>query len=35
MTLYNLNPQKARVRLRLAPLQPRSLGTIQRLFREY
>jgi L-asparaginase len=31
----DLNPQKARVLLRLALLKPRSLGDIQRLFREY
>src|SRR5215470_11691968 len=31
----DLNPQKARVLLRLALLKPRSLGEIQRLFREY
>ena len=31
----DLNPQKARVLLRLALLKPRSLGEVQRLFREY
>jgi L-asparaginase len=31
----DLNPQKARVLLRLALLKPRSLADIQRLFREY
>jgi len=31
----DLNPQKARVLLRLALLKPRSLGDVQRLFREY
>jgi L-asparaginase len=31
----DLNPQKARVLLRLALLKPRSLGEIQRLFQEY
>lgn len=30
-----LNPQKARVLLRLALLKPRSLADVQRLFREY
>ena len=30
-----LNPQKARVLLRLALLKQRSLADIQRLFREY
>jgi len=30
-----LNPQKARVLLRLALLKPRSLSDMQRLFREY
>jgi L-asparaginase len=31
----DLNPQKARVLLRLALLKPRSLGEVQRLFQEY
>jgi L-asparaginase len=31
----DLNPQKARVLLRLALLKPRSLGDVQRLMREY
>jgi L-asparaginase len=31
----DLNPQKARVLLRLALLKPRSLGDVQRLFQEY
>jgi L-asparaginase len=31
----DLNPQKARVLLRLALLKPRSLGDMQRLFQEY
>jgi len=31
----DLNPQKARVLLRLALLKPRSLAEIQRLFTEY
>ena len=31
----DLNPQKARVLLRLALLKPRSLAEVQRLFREY
>jgi L-asparaginase len=31
----DLNPQKARVLLRLALLKPRSLGEMQRLFQEY
>jgi L-asparaginase len=31
----DLNPQKARVLLRLALLKPRSLGEIQKLFQEY
>jgi L-asparaginase len=31
----DLNPQKARVLLRLALLKPRSLAEIQRLFAEY
>ena len=31
----DLNPQKARVLLRLALLKPRSLADIQRLFQEY
>src|SRR4030095_6974703 len=31
----DLNPQKARVLLRLALLKPRPLAEIQRLFREY
>ena len=30
-----LNPQKARVLLRLALLKPRSLAEMQRLFNEY
>jgi L-asparaginase len=31
----DLNPQKARVLLRLALLKPRPLADVQRLFREY
>jgi L-asparaginase len=31
----DLNPQKARVLLRLALLKPRNLGEVQRLFQEY
>jgi L-asparaginase/Glu-tRNA(Gln) amidotransferase subunit D len=31
----DLNPQKARVLLRLALLKPRSLADVQRLFNEY
>jgi L-asparaginase len=31
----DLNPQKARVLLRLALLKPRTLGEVQRLFKEY
>jgi L-asparaginase len=31
----DLNPQKARVLLRLALLKPRSLADVQRLFVEY